>query len=168
MGTDALRTSPARDSSVQAAYARHARSLIQFATVLVGATDAADVVSEAVVACICSSAWSTVEDHGAYLHRAVLNSARQWSRSGQRRRAREAAFGRSTSTSTPGGPSTEHGGVWDAVRDLSIRRRAVVYLAYWEDLPPARIASTLGISDGAVRRHLARARAHLKEALSDG
>jgi RNA polymerase sigma factor (sigma-70 family) len=48
---------------------------------------------------------------------------------------------------------------------LSERQRAVVYLTYWDDLDPPRIAELLGISDGAVRRHLARARHHLRKTL---
>jgi RNA polymerase sigma factor (sigma-70 family) len=51
------------------------------------------------------------------------------------------------------------------VQRLSLRQRAVVFLTYWEDLGPASVAELLGISEGAVRRHLARARARLKEVL---
>lgn len=52
-------------------------------------------------------------------------------------------------------------------RKLSARERAVVYLAYWEDTGIAGIADTLAISDGAVRRYLARARTKLREELSN-
>ena len=38
----------------------------------------------------------------------------------------------------------------------SARQRAVVYI--WEDLDPGSAAALIGISDGAVRRHFARAR----------
>jgi RNA polymerase sigma factor (sigma-70 family) len=55
--------------------------------------------------------------------------------------------------------------VREAVGTLSLRQRAVVVLTYWADLDPATIAERLGISDGSVRRHLARARARLREAL---
>jgi RNA polymerase sigma factor (sigma-70 family) len=48
---------------------------------------------------------------------------------------------------------------------LSLRQRAVVVLAYWADLTPDDIADRLGISEGAVRRHLARARARLRAVL---
>ena len=40
---------------------------------------------------------------------------------------------------------------------------------YWDDLDPGSIAGLLDISEGSVKRHLARARSHLKEALdADG
>jgi DNA-directed RNA polymerase specialized sigma24 family protein len=40
-----------------------------------------------------------------------------------------------------------------------------VYLTYWEDLDPGSAAALIGISDGAVRRHLARARKTLRGVL---
>ena len=55
--------------------------------------------------------------------------------------------------------------VLDMVDRLSPRQRAVVYLAYWDDLDPAAIAQVLGVSEGSVRRHLARARAALRRML---
>ena len=52
-----------------------------------------------------------------------------------------------------------------AVRRLSVRQRAVVVLAYWEQLTAGEIAGQLGISEGSVHRHLARARSKLRGAL---
>jgi RNA polymerase sigma factor (sigma-70 family) len=52
-----------------------------------------------------------------------------------------------------------------AVQALSVKQRAVIVLTYWEDLGPSVIAQLMGISEGAVKRHLARARSHLKEEL---
>ena len=62
-------------------------------------------------------------------------------------------------------PPTPHPEVLGAVAALSPRQRAVVYLTYWEDLDPGSAAALLGISDGAVRRHLARARKTLRGVL---
>jgi RNA polymerase sigma factor (sigma-70 family) len=52
-----------------------------------------------------------------------------------------------------------------AVASLSVRQRAVIVLTYWADLDPCSVADWLGISEGSVRRHLARARARLREVL---
>jgi RNA polymerase sigma-70 factor (ECF subfamily) len=52
-----------------------------------------------------------------------------------------------------------------AVSRLSIRQRAVIVLTDWDDLDPQSIASLMAIGQGSVKRHLARARSHLKEAL---
>ncbi len=46
---------------------------------------------------------------------------------------------------------------------MSLRQRAVIYLAYWEDQTNASIATTLGISLGSVKRHRTRALQRLKE-----
>ena len=54
-----------------------------------------------------------------------------------------------------------------AVDKLSVQQRASVVLTYWEDLGPSDVASRLGISEGSVKRHLARARARLKELLDE-
>jgi RNA polymerase sigma-70 factor (ECF subfamily) len=54
-----------------------------------------------------------------------------------------------------------------AVDKLSVQQRASVVLTYWEDLTPAEAGSRLGISEGSVKRHLARARSRLKELLDD-
>ena len=50
--------------------------------------------------------------------------------------------------------------------DLTVQQRAVVYLTYWHDLSPSDVATTLGASEGTVRKQLARARSHLREVLS--
>jgi RNA polymerase sigma factor (sigma-70 family) len=53
-----------------------------------------------------------------------------------------------------------------AVDRLSIQQRAVVLLPYWADLPVEAVAERMGITSGAVKRHLARARKRLQEWLS--
>ena len=57
--------------------------------------------------------------------------------------------------------------VLEAVARLSVRQRAVIVLTYWNDLDPKSVATLLGLSEGTVRRYLARARANLKEQLDD-
>jgi DNA-directed RNA polymerase specialized sigma24 family protein len=42
-----------------------------------------------------------------------------------------------------------------------------VYLTYWEDMTNQMTADYLGISAGSVRRHLARAKTHLRRELYD-
>ena len=144
-------------------YEKHADELIRFATGLVGATDAADVVSSAVLACISSGHWPEVTNTRAYLFRSVLIAARQLHRSSSRRQLREQRW------STP--EAFEHPEirpeVLAAVNALSVRQRAVTVLTYWFDLDPPSISRLLEISEGSIRRHLARARARLKESLDE-
>ena len=46
-----------------------------------------------------------------------------------------------------------------------MRQRAVIVLAYYEDLPEVRIAELLGCSAGTVKSHRARALAALRRDL---
>jgi RNA polymerase sigma factor (sigma-70 family) len=151
------------DLSDEEVYSKFAEELIRFATGLVGPSDAEDVVSGAVLSAMYSQKWSSVQNRRAYLYRTVLNEARQQWRATARRRAREAK------ASPPEVWDVENSNpeVLDVVRGLSARQRAVIVLTYWNDLEPPRIAVLLGISEGAVKRHLARARAHLRERFSD-
>lgn len=139
-------------------YAKHADALVRFATGLVGPSDAPDVVSDAVISAMTSRRWSSVENPRAYLYRSVLNQARMHHRSTMRRRAREAR----ASTSEPTHLPEIRPDVLEAVARLSPRQRASVFLTYWEGLTPAEIAVRLDVSEGSVRRHLARARHRLR------
>jgi RNA polymerase sigma-70 factor (ECF subfamily) len=51
--------------------------------------------------------------------------------------------------------------VWEALDRLGVMERAVVFLAYWEDLNEVEAAERLGVSERTVRRHLGRARQKL-------
>ena len=144
-------------------YEKYAEELIRFATSLVGPSDAPDVLSVAVIRALASSQWAGVSNPRAYLYRSVLNAARSRRRAELQRRAREARYGASSAWE-PAEVSQE---VLDAIGRLSVRQRAVVYLTYWDDLDPAAAAALLGISEGSVRRHLARARATLRRTLRD-
>ena len=146
-------------------YRKHAEDLTRFATGLVGSDHAADVVSEAVLGCLGSPRWSKVTAKRSYLYRSVYNEAARFHRSSGRRIARER---RSLSPETVELPEIRPE-VLAAVARLSIRQRAVIVLTYWDDLDPGSIAGLLDISEGSVKRHLARARSRLKEALdADG
>jgi RNA polymerase sigma-70 factor (ECF subfamily) len=145
-------------------YGKHAEALTRFATGLVGPSDAPDVVSDAVLRCLASDRWLEVRDPRPYLYRAVLNQARQSHRGALRRAAREAREARAAPAPSVEAPEVRPE-VLDAVARLSLRQRAVIVLTYWEDLDPAQVAARLQIGEGSVRRHLARARARLREEL---
>jgi RNA polymerase sigma factor (sigma-70 family) len=142
-------------------YRKYAEDLTRFATGLVGPMHAADVVSQAVLGCIGSAGWRRVSDKRSYLFRSVYTEAARFHRSTARRRRREERAARRETIELP----EVRPEVIAAVSRLSVRQRAVIVLTYWEDLDPAAVGVLLGISDGAVRRHLARGRARLKEVL---
>ncbi len=56
--------------------------------------------------------------------------------------------------------------VLEAMSVLSPRQREAIVLTYWEDLTPTEVADRLNLSEGSVRRHLARGRAKLREVLN--
>lgn len=145
-------------------YRKHADDLVALATTLVGPSDASDVVAAAVARTIASSGWDRVEDRYAYWVRAVYNEAKSSYRSSMRRAAREDLVARRASTTST--DVETHPEVLEAMASLSMRQRSVVYLTYWRDLPVGEVAAVLDISDGSVRRHLARARSNLRRKLT--
>lgn len=147
---------------MEEAYRRHASALVRFATVLVGPDDAQDVVSSAVLRVLDKG--TEIDNPKAYLYQAVANQARNHQRGEARRRRLEHANARLDPTTSDPEPYPE---VRAAVERLSVRQRAVVYLTYWEDMPETRVAEHLGIGSGSVRRHLARARRHLRRVLHE-
>ena len=139
-------------------YRRHADELVRYATALVGPSDAPDVVVDAVVAAFRSPAWPKVENQRAYLYRAVLNRSLSVRRSDARRVVREERFaGGDSVVSSESSVDAQR-----ALAGLSPQQRAVVYLTYWEDLTPAQISALLDVSEGTVRKQLARAREQLR------
>ncbi|MFN0025661.1 MAG: RNA polymerase sigma factor [Acidimicrobiales bacterium] len=147
-----------------ALYRKHATELTQYATMLVGPDDAADVVANAVLSCMSSRSWQGVANPRAYLFRATQREAHRVSRSRWRRRSAEERAGPLSAVDPPSVRDTD---ITSALQRLSLRQRGIVYLTYWEDRSPQQIAALLGISEGAIKRHLARARAQLREVLDD-
>lgn len=142
-------------------YRRMRIDLVRYASVLVGPDDAADVVSDAVISATTHRSWPTA-DKPAYLYRSVTNAARMQMRSAVRRRAREERV------APPEAVFDAHSDI-DTIRAiarLSVRQRACVYLMYWEQATVPEIAERLGIGEGSVRRHLARARSRLRELMA--
>jgi len=99
----------------------------------------------------------------ALMHRAVLAKARSLHRSRFSRRSREQRFAERWTTEQP----DFRPDVIAAVVGLSPMQRACVYLTYWADMTPTVVASQLGISEGTVKKYLARARAHMRETIDE-
>lgn len=145
----------------EATYRDHADELTAFATSILGPDLAADAVSAAVVSAFSSPRWGDVENRRAYLYRAVYNESLRILQRDRMRSDREQLAGPSNDVQLP----NLRPDVADAVRELSTQQRAVIVLTYWQDMAIADVADHLGISDGAVRKHLARARTNLRSVL---
>jgi RNA polymerase sigma-70 factor (ECF subfamily) len=126
---------------------------------------AEDAVQEALVrAWIRSQRGEQVESLPAWVAAVALNLTRSgWRRTMAERRARRRFSERSVSAATPG---AEHVDVARALEALPRRQREVAVLRYLLELSTAEVARTLGITEGTVKSSLARARAHLVEALA--
>jgi DNA-directed RNA polymerase specialized sigma24 family protein len=146
-------------------YEAHARELVRFAAGLVGPADAADVVADAFVRVVASPVWTEARDRRALWFRAVTFEARSLQRSAMRRRAREASVAAADTNSISPGPMLGDERVQDALDVLSVQQRAAVVLTYWQDLGPGDVAKLLGVTEGSVRKQLARARKKLRGAL---
>jgi len=149
---------------IEVAYARNRADLVRFATVLVGPVDAWDVVSEAVASTLAAGRLGEVTDVRAYWFRAVANRAASWHRSSMRRVRREARGARGAWAADDEEMTADDGR--EMLAGLSTQQRAVVYLTYWHDWDPAAIGAMLGVSEGTVRKQLARSRAHLREVMN--
>lgn len=150
--------------SVEDAYRKWADDLVRYATALVGSGEASDLVAESFAGVLRAgdARWQAVRDPRAYLFRVVCNNARMSGRGRRRRERRELVWL----------PSAEHadphadGSVLHVLSRLSLQQRAVTFLTYWEDMSVGEIAGVLGVSEGSVKKQLARARAALRKELS--
>ena len=149
-------------------YRHHAGELMTFATCLVGPDDAGDVVVEAFIRVRGSRVWADAVDRRAVWFQAVAFEAKSFQRSAARRRAREQR------AATPVGDVQSDLGldgddeVRVALDSLSSQQRTVIVLTYWLDLDPHGVGELLGVSEGTIRKQLARARQKLRKELERG
>ena len=154
---------------LEVAYSKWGDELVGYATSLIGPDRAGDLVADVFTELLRrpAASWQDVREPRAYLFRCVHNAARMAGRSDSRRIAREHAatrLDRASPADAAAGLLTDPV-IAAAVARLSVRQRAVIYHTYWDDLAPEETAALLGVSVGSVKRHLARARAHLRKVL---
>jgi RNA polymerase sigma-70 factor (sigma-E family) len=150
------------DRALAAMYGDHYRCLIGLALLLVqDLSTAQDVVQDSFVA--MHTAWRRQRDSDealAYLHRSVVNRSRSAPRHGAVIEPNASPPGPGIPGTEPGAlTSPEHATVVGALRSLPARQREALVLRYYGDLPEAQVAAAMGVSQAAVRRHLARATA---------
>lgn len=139
--------------------------LMRFAASLVGPDEAADLVSEVVVASMQRRTLSSLENPKAYLMQAVLNRAQSRGRRLDReRRAVDRLGGQSRPSDQDEASDPD---VVRTVVGLPPQQRAAVFLVYWEDLSPSEAAELLGVRPGTLRRYLHLAREKLRRHLDE-
>jgi RNA polymerase sigma-70 factor (sigma-E family) len=162
------RTEWSADLAVMELYAQHYRALVRLAAMLVRDTSTAEeVVQDSFVA--MHDGWHRLKDTEkalAYLRQAVVNKSRSVLR-------HRAVVEKNVQNAPPDMPSAEHGAflllersaVIAALRDLPARQREAIVLRYYGNLSEAEIATTMGISRGAVKSHTSRGMAALRAVL---
>lgn len=125
--------------------------------------DAADLVQTALEK--IGSRWTSVVrnagDPVAYTRKAMANGhISRW-----RRHRRESLIADLPDVSAVDKDPFDNEPLWEALRLLPPRQRAVMVLRYYEDLSEAEIADTLGVSRGTVKSQASKAMATLRERL---
>jgi len=148
-------------------YSVHYRALVRLAAALVpDVATAEEVVQDSFAA--MHAGWQRLQDPDkalAYLRQAVVNRSRSVLR-------RQAITGGDPPGALPDRPAEggvpgllERSAVQAALRGLPGRQREAIVLRYYAGLPEDQIAAAMGISQGAVKAHTARAMSALRAAL---
>jgi RNA polymerase sigma-70 factor (sigma-E family) len=151
------------DAGLEQIYRAERLTMVRLALLLVDDRETAqDVVQDAFLA--LRRRWSSLRDEHAavgYLRACVVNGARSVLR--RRRTVRRHPWSRvDLITEAPADEAVlladEHQRVLRALYRLPTRQREVIVLRYWAQLTEPEIASTLGISLGAVKSMASRGR----------
>lgn len=149
------------EGAIAALWEDHRQQLVRFAGALVGPDDAHEIASEVFFDVAADLLDGRVDHPTSFLYRAVANRAHNLRRGRQRRWQRNLhAVPHRDIDALDTFVDVRH-----AVAALSVSQRAVVFFIYWEDRTERDTADILQISPGTVRRHLVRARIHLRKAL---
>ncbi len=129
-----------------AVYEQHAVRLTRLAVLLVGHSDAHDVVTDAVWRAVTSRGWRQASSHGGYLTASLVNLAHDRRRQTDRRRRRELkAMSRSGSPGRDAGDVDRSVVVREALGSLSPAQLAVVFFTTGRTSrskpPPPNLAS---------------------------
>jgi RNA polymerase sigma-70 factor (sigma-E family) len=143
--------------------AAHSRRMLHVAELLVGPTDAEDLVQGVLLRMY--GRWAKIEqqDPMGYARRALANAATdRW----RRRRFTEVLVAAvpdgAAGSHGPADLSADHDSLLRALAGLTPKERAVVVLRYFEDLREDQIAADLGIAVGTVKSTQSRALSKLR------
>jgi RNA polymerase sigma-70 factor (sigma-E family) len=129
--------------------------------------DAADLVQSVLEK--IGARWPRVRnktgDPLAYVRRSMANAhISRWRRTRRENLVAEVPDGTLVTDDDP----FEHEPLWQALRDLPPRQRAVIVLRYYEGLSEVEIARTLGVSQGTVKSQASKAIASLRRKMAEG
>lgn len=140
--------------------------LLRFAYFVCGdQATAEDLVQDAFIKIYRAGARVDDASMPAYARRTVLNAHRSAFRGARRERTALARVHLPAAIEPPDPGDADE--VWNAVKALSPRQRAIVALRFYEDRSQAEIAQILGMSVGAVKKHTGRAMDRLRDRLGE-
>lgn len=139
----------ARDVGVteefEALYARERPGMLRLAHLIIGSTEAGeDLVHDAFIE--VHRRFSSLDQPGAYLRRAVVNRCLTW-----RGRAAMERSKLQLVASRPSAPLDEPDPLWDALNTLTAQQRVAVVLTYYGDLTSDQAAEVMGCRPATVR-----------------
>jgi RNA polymerase sigma-70 factor (sigma-E family) len=139
-------------------------SLLRFGYALTGNPhDAGDLVQEALER--VGVRWAAIRRAGhpdAYIRRVMVNArTSRW-----RRHRSETLVAEVPESGVRTRDRFDDEPLWEALRTLPARQRAVIVLRYYENLSEAEIATTMGISTGTVKSQASRAMITLRKLLA--
>lgn len=142
----------------------HSHSMFRAARAILDCdADAEDAVGEAVL--LAWQALPKLKNQAAarrWLLKITVNCAY-----GQRRSQQRVVYMDDLSQAAGSAPLPEPSGLWDAVLRLPEDQRLAVMFYYYEDMPVAEIAKTLGVAQGTVKSRLSRGRERLRALLRE-
>jgi RNA polymerase sigma factor (sigma-70 family) len=147
-------------TSFEQSYRDHRLGLVRLAYLMCGSRDLSEDLVQSAFASTHSK-WDDIDNHLAYLRRAVVNLAKDGQRQGYRW-LRIAPLLRSESVVLP----PEIDDTWALLLRLPSAQRAVIVLRYYEDLPLVEIADILDRPQSTVRSDLHRGLDRLRRELS--
>jgi RNA polymerase sigma factor (sigma-70 family) len=158
----------AMTTSEQARFVEAIRSelprLQRIARLLTGDPHVADdIAAEAIARSLSRWRSGEIEDASIYLRRVVINLvSRRWRRAALAIRRDHLALDWLPHPQDIAAASAERDRALLAVMRLPVRRRAIVVLRFYDDMPLAEIADLLGINVGTVKSQLSRALEQLR------
>ncbi len=166
-GRRSARATSLRYDSPDALFREEYQRLSRVLTLVTGDVHLAEEAVQEAFARLCLN-WARVseyEDQAAWVRRVAVNYARDHHRS----LLRKARFLLRLADSSPvmePAPSMDPR-VAEAIRRLPLKQRTAAALFYLADLSLADVAGAMSISEGAVKRHLSRARDGLHTILEE-
>ncbi len=144
----------------EAIYRQHKHDLIRYATVLVGPSDAEDVLSTVIARVYRSRrTLNDLAEPRPYLMKAVFHESLDRKKKRQKRDLPLVDQAIEPVKSRPE--------VLEAVKELPVQQRAAVYLTYWVGMTSDEAAPYMGCQPPTARRYLHLARKKLEAVLAD-